>query len=289
VEAVMPTSLEWRMYYEQNACSLLDIPWHLGAELTHDDMTAIAQSLKEFQAGESSEGRHLYHQARRYAERTGDGEYMAAIRLFIAEEQRHARDLGRFLALNGISLVKTTFTDRVFRRLRHMVEDLELSIAVLVTAEIIAKVYYAALRDATRSLILRRLCDQIFSDEVRHVDFQVDQLRKLRSGRRRAGHVATMALQYFLYFGTVLVVWLFHRKALRRGGLSLLGWWISCWQEFRRAFQAGGEPDRALEPKGPAAAGFWYNRESFSADRSAELGHSPARTRRCCPRSSIRR
>jgi hypothetical protein len=250
----MPTSLEWRIYYEQNACSLLDIPWHLGPELTHDEMTAIAQSLKEFQAGESSEGRHLYHESQRYAERTGDEEYVAAVRLFIAEEQRHACDLGRFLALNGIPLVKTTFTDRVFRRLRHMARSLEISIAVLVTAEIIAKVYYAALREATQSVILRRLCDQILSDEVRHVEFQVDQLRKLRSGRRRPVRVATMTMQRFLYFGTVLVVWPFHYKALRRGGLSLGGWWISCWREFNRAFQAVAEPDRALQQTRPAAA-----------------------------------
>ncbi len=241
----MPTSLEWRMYYEHNARSLLDIPWHLGAELARDEMAAIARSLKEFQAGESSEGRHLYHESVRHAERTGDREYVHAIRLFIAEEQRHARDLGRFLAVNGIPLVKTTFTDRVFRRLRHLAGNLEVSIAVLVTAEIIAKVYYAALREATRSLILRRLCDQILSDEAQHVDFQVDQLRKLRSGRCRPGRATTMALQRFLYFGTVLVVWPFHHKALRRGGLSLGGWWTSCWREFNRAFRPGAGPNQA--------------------------------------------
>src|SRR5436190_14598606 len=116
----MPSSLEWRLYFEHNAGSLLDIPWQIGAELTLVEAAAIAQSLKEFQAGESSEGKHLFHYAQVYAQRTGDSEYIPAIRLFIAEEQRHARDLGRFLTLNGIPLVQTTFTDRVFRRLRHM-------------------------------------------------------------------------------------------------------------------------------------------------------------------------
>jgi len=232
----MPSSLEWRRYYEQNARSLFDIPWHLGAELSPDEITAVAQSLKEFQAGESSEGKHLFRSAQEYAARTGDLEYVAAIRLFIAEEQRHARDLGRFLTLNRIPLVRTTFADRVFRRLRTLISSLELSIAVLITAEIIAKVYYAVVREATRSAILRRLCDQILGDELRHVQFQAEQLEKLRTGRSRFGMAATMSAQRFLYVGTVLFVWLTHRPAIRAGGLSGAGWWTACWREFGEAF-----------------------------------------------------
>jgi hypothetical protein len=234
----MPSSLEWRLYYEENARSLLEIPWRLGPELTPDETATIAQSLKEFQAGESSEGKHLTRYAQEYAERTGDQDYVLTIRLFIAEEQRHARDLGRFLALNHISVVRTTFTDRVFRKLRHLVGGLEISIAVLITAEIIAKVYYACLVEATESAILRRLCDQILRDELRHVQFQAEQLAKLRVGRRWFGRAATMGLQRFLYLGTALVVWPFHRKAIGRGGLSFWGWWRSCWLEFSVAFAA---------------------------------------------------
>src|SRR5882672_11210484 len=99
----MASSLEWRLYYDENARSLLDIPWQLGPELTRDEVAAISQSLRKFQAGESSEGKHLIQYARDYAEHTGDQEYVLAIRLFIAEEQRHARDLGRFLTLNDIA------------------------------------------------------------------------------------------------------------------------------------------------------------------------------------------
>jgi len=242
----MPTSLEWRHWFEHNARTLLDIPWHLGAELTPDESAAIAQSLKEFQAGESSEGKHLFHYAKQYADRAGDEDYVSAVRLFILEEQRHARDLGRFLTINGIPLVRTTFADRVFRRLRHLAGGLEISIAVLITAEIIAKVYYAVLREATQSVILRQLCDQILSDELRHVEFQSDQLRKLRSTRGWIGRTATMGLQRFLYSGTVLVVWFFHRRAIRHGGMSFTGWWRSCWNEFKGAFDAEAVPAAKL-------------------------------------------
>src|SRR5688500_17864351 len=130
----MRSALEWRSYFEENAQSLLDIPWVNGPELTPLETATIAQSLKEFQAGENSEGKHLVRYAQEYAERTGDREYVLAVRLFIAEEQRHARDLARFLTLNEIPLVQITFTDRVFRKLRHLFGGLEISIAVLITA-----------------------------------------------------------------------------------------------------------------------------------------------------------
>lgn len=240
----MPTSEDWHRYYEANAQTLLSVPWDIGAELTADEKAAVARSLQEFQAGESSEGQHLYRYARAYAERTGDEAYMPAVRLFIAEEQRHARDLGRFLTLNGVPLVKTTFTDRVFCQLRHLMHGLEVSIAVLITAEIIAQVYYAVLREATQSVILRRLCDQILRDEVRHVQFQADQLRKLSAGRSWFGRTMTMALQRFLFLGTVMVVWLFHRRAIGRGGLGAMGWWRSCWRHFNEAFT--GQPPADL-------------------------------------------
>src|ERR1041384_6157916 len=56
-ELRMASSLEWRRYYEEDARRLLAIPWHVGPDLTPDEAADIAQSLKEFQAGESSEGK----------------------------------------------------------------------------------------------------------------------------------------------------------------------------------------------------------------------------------------
>ncbi|MEX0700974.1 MAG: ferritin-like domain-containing protein [Planctomycetales bacterium] len=239
----MPSSLEWRLHFEHNALTLLEIPWQFGEELTAAEKSAIGRSLAEFQAGESSEGKHLHRFAREYAERTGDHEYLVAIRVFIAEEQRHGRDLGRFLTLNGIPLVRTTFADRVFRKLRRFLGGLESSIAVLIVAEIIAKVYYAAIRDATESRVLRRLCEQILQDEEAHVRFQAEQLATLRRGRGRIAHVLTMAAQRFLFDGTVLVVWWAHRRAVRKGGLSFARWWRGCRREFVVAF-----PRRSARP-----------------------------------------
>lgn len=234
----MPSSREWREYFEHNAQSLLEIPWQQGAELTDEEREAIARSLREFQAGESSEGRHLMAYARRYAEQTGDHDYVPALRLFIGEEQRHSRDLARFLLANGIPLVPTTPTDTVFRWMRNLLGNLEVSIAVLITAELIARVYYAALRDATESVVLRRLCEQILRDELRHVQFQAEQLSRLQAGRLQLGLGLTSAAQRILMLGTILVVWPFHRRALKRGGMNFFSWWSRCWAVYQEAFAA---------------------------------------------------
>lgn len=234
----MADSAGWRRYFESNARALLDIPWTIGPDLTPDEVAAIASSVQEFQAGERSEGRHLYRAAQDYAQRTGDLEYVAAMRLFIAEEQRHARDLGRVMALNHIPVVDTTFADRVFRRLRVLVPTLEVSIAVLVTAEIIAKVYYARLRGATASRILRRLCDQILRDEQAHVDFQCGQLRRLRAGRGWLASALTSAAQRTLFAGTIVLVGWSHRRVIRRGGMAMGQWLRECWREYALAYAA---------------------------------------------------
>lgn len=178
------TTEQWRGYFLYNAAQLLDIPWHLGVAFTEGERHAIAASIQEFQLGESSEGKHLIRQAREYAQRSGDVAYPHALALFIAEEHRHARDLGRVLDLAGIPRAARSWPDTVFRWLRHRA-GLDLSITVLVTAEVIAKVYYDALRDATASPVLRRLCDQICADELAHVEFQTERLAILR--RRRWG------------------------------------------------------------------------------------------------------
>jgi hypothetical protein len=261
----MAESTEWRRFFERNARSLLAIPWHAGADLTAEEAALIASSLQEFQAGERSEGRHLYKFAQEYAARTGDHDYVAAIRLFIAEEQRHARDLGRFLTLNGIPVIATTFADRVFRGLRNFVPSLEISIAVLITAELIAKVYYAGLREATSSVVLRRLCDQILADEWAHVEFQSGQLRRLRASRGRLASWVTLAIQRALYAGTLLVVWRSHGPVMRGGGLTFGGYWSWSWREFRSAFSSG----QVLERDQPPAQGL---NGRLSAVLDLELG-----------------
>jgi hypothetical protein len=242
----------WREYFLTNANSLLSVPWHLGVDLTPEERDAIATSVQQFQLGESSEGRHLFHAARAYAARSGDAAYPHTLALFIAEEHRHARDLGRFLDLAGIGRASRAWPDSVFRWLRHRA-GLELSISVLVTAEIIAKVYYAALRDSTRSLVLRLLCDQICHDEVMHVFFQTERIAILRRTRGRLA-IALLSLAHrLLLFGTLLVVWHTHGRAMRAGGVTFRCFWRESWREMRDALARMNPRNYAFAPRAAAA------------------------------------
>ena len=206
----------------------------MGAGLTTSDRDKIADSVREFQLGESAEGRHFVRAAKEYAAQVGDREYIDAVRLLIGEEQRHARELARFLELAGIPLAEVTWADTAFRWLRKRA-GLEVCVSVLLTAEIIAKVYYAALDQATASPVLRRICEQILRDEVEHVRFQSERLALLRAARPRP-IVAMQHLAHRALFGMAcLIVWRKHAQVFRAGGYGFRRFWQSAWQEMRVA------------------------------------------------------
>lgn len=218
------SSLEWLAYFTHNSTALRPVPWHEGGDLTPAERAAVADSVATFQLGETGGGRRLMAAAARYAAGCGDEDYLAAVRLFIAEEQRHGRELGRWLDLAGISRIEKDWTNRVFRRLRQFA-GLELMISCLLAAEVLAKVYYAALRKATGSVVLRAICEQILKDEVAHIRFQSQRLAMLRRARPRALLSLTVAWQRVLFAATALVVWRTHRRALAAGGLRFRDFW----------------------------------------------------------------
>ncbi len=112
---------------------------------------------------------------------------------------------------------------------------LEVSVGVLITAEIIAKVYYAALGKSTRSPMLRRVCERILRDEEAHVRFQAERLAILRRDRPEIGMKLTRLLHRALFLGACLVVWRNHGKAIRCGVLGFRTYWRRCWEEFDAA------------------------------------------------------
>ncbi len=205
-----------------------------GPRLTEGEREAVIPSVQEFQLGENSEGKHLHRLAREYAERNDDEDYLRAAEYFIREEQRHARYLRDFLAAEGYGTVRKRWADTIFRRLRHLA-NLEVSIGVLLTAEILAKVYYAALKEATRSPMLGRICARILRDEDAHVRFQAERLAILRRARKPMAMGITNLLHRVLYVGACLVVWRNHSKAIRRGGMGFGVYWRRSWEEFRAA------------------------------------------------------
>ncbi len=239
-------SRAWLAYFEQRLLVPCRVPWERGARLTPAEREAIAESIATFQRGESSEGRGLYARAVRHATLYEDPDYVEAVALFIGEEQRHARDLGRYMGLAGIPRRGRAASDAVFRALRRRF-GLEGEIAVLLTAEMLAESYYAALRDATGCPVLRALCERILEDERAHVAFQAERLEILRRGRSRARNALALAAQRALYLGAALVVAVGHRAVLRRGGRRAARFARDAAEAWRRA---GLEAPSSLKPAG---------------------------------------
>ena len=231
------TSAQWHEHYLKNLSSRLDVPWDRGGEITASERRAIAKSLRAWQLGETSDGRHLLAAARRYAEQQDDPFFLEAVRLFIKEEQRHGAELGRFLDLAGIPRVVRDWGDSLFRAFRYAIPSMEIWVTVVIMVETLALIYYRAIRDATGSTVLRRICDQILRDEVHHVRFQYERLAILYRRRPPLLRKLTLRLQRVLFAGIVLAVWAGHRRALTAGGFDFGNYWRAAWMRMRFAWR----------------------------------------------------
>ena len=232
---MLPDLKNWHDYFVKNYLNTGDFAWHTGDRLTPEEKRCVEKSIATFQLGEYSEGRGLLKSAERFAQKCGDQYLVRITRLFIAEEQNHALLLMKFMDHHGLKTIKRNWTDAVFRRLRKNV-GFELSITVLITAEIIALVYYDALRGSTRSGLLRKICGKILDDETAHVKYESELLNSVRWAKPAVLRYAVKLLHRFLFVGTVAVVYLSHRKVLTRGGYDFARFAAACWLEFSACF-----------------------------------------------------
>jgi len=204
---------DWKQYFLQNQNHFAGVNFEEYDQLFEKEQSVISHSLQQFQKGESSEGKHLFAFAKQFP----DPEYLECIKLFIREEQRHASALGSFMNKYKISSIKSHWVDEVFRWLRKL-GGIHNTVRILLIAEVIAKVYYRALYNATGSALLKSICRQILSDEERHIQFQCDMLKIFHERQSFAGKFLSRNLQLVLMTGTTLVVWWYHKKVLKRGG-----------------------------------------------------------------------
>jgi hypothetical protein len=227
----------WCDYFRRQQQRLIDQPWEEPTRLSRGELALIARSLQEFQQGEGLEGGHFFRVVGDEARRTGDLDYAEAHRLFMAEEQRHARDLGAFLDREDIPrLPADTTRNRLFRFLGSR-GGFELTLAIIVNIEIIAQAYYAALRAATSSPLLRRLCTQILRDEAMHVRFQCERLAYRRRNRSYCWLLLTHIVDFLLFCGAWTVCLWGHLRVLKAGGFTPSVYWKKASQHRRRAAQ----------------------------------------------------
>jgi hypothetical protein len=233
----MKSSQEWVEYFQRNAENQRTINWKTGAGISAAELGSIAASLKAWQLGETSDGSHLMAAATNYASKVGDPDFVNAIRLFIFEEQRHGSNLGRFLDLAGVERTQSNWGDTLFRMIRYSIPSMEVWVTPVVMVETHAIIYFEALRRASRSTVLRQVCEQILADEVVHILFQCERLAILHKRRAAWLLMLTMVLHRIMFAGITLAVWAGHKKALRAGGFDFPRFWSGAWAKMRHAWR----------------------------------------------------
>lgn len=203
---------QWKDYFQLNSAHFSLINFDLLDELSAEEKDLIYTSIQQFQRGENSEGKNLYSFAKKFDQPF----YTECIKLFIKEEQTHARVLGEFMDKHQIPRIYGHWVDDVFRWLRKA-GGIGNSITVLVTAEIISKVYYKGLQKATGSQLLQSICSQILKDEDKHIEFQCDTMSQLYAAKTFVGKYFSRIKHFILMTGTIIIVWWYHKRVLKKG------------------------------------------------------------------------
>jgi len=177
----------------------------------------LARSLARFQIGEGGEGR-IANEIRRVQLGTIDDDYRDALRLFVREEGRHARILGRMVRGLGGELCRETWSERLFVRVRRLA-GVRLKLLVLLAAEVVGIGFYGSIAQALPEGPLRSALVQISGDEEDHLLFHIDFFRRSigRSQARRALFSAVWLSVASLACGLVV---LDHRRTLEVTGVG---------------------------------------------------------------------
>lgn len=161
---------------------VLDVPAALRAPLI--------DALRTFQAGETGEGR-IVRQAARVA--GSDVDFAATMRLYIAEEGRHARELGLLVRALGGTPVRTVPAAVAFRFARRLA-GFEAKMAVLTAAEIVGIVFYDLLAERVPCPELCAVVARISREERFHLAYQRDYFA--RFGWPRVTDAAVQAVTF---------------------------------------------------------------------------------------------
>jgi hypothetical protein len=210
-------STEWLNYYRQNSRNRTEPQWHLPCRLALSRQRALAHSLSHFQLGESGDGNFLLISAAR--EVPHDAAYHEALKLFIAEEQEHARLLGHLVHRFGGQKIRRHWTHSLFRFVRRAL-GLNFELQVLVIAELVGTAYYRLLRARSPDPVLQQVCDQILRDETGHISFHADWLGTSQLCFLPLERQPWRARFQILFALAARIAWFDHRDCLRSIGVN---------------------------------------------------------------------
>jgi len=206
--------LAWRRHFEERRLRPAPDLAHVADELPVPWRAPLAASLAVFQLGESRGGR-LSQQIDGVHWRSIDDDYRAAVKLFVAEEQRHGDLLAGCVTGLGGELLEHSWTETLFLGLRRLV-GVRFKLVVLLAAEVIGLAYYRTLLSRLPRGSLARTLEMICADEDFHLAFHADFFRAQLGPRAR---VATAAGWAALAGAAGAAVALDHRRALAALGI----------------------------------------------------------------------
>lgn len=220
----------WENYFHHNTTNYPELSKD---QLKPKEKKQVAASVAIFQKGERSEAKRLFAKLEHYASTSGNWDYFFAMKAFIREENRHASDLAVWMEHHHIPLLgeKKHWQDELFRWLRNLA-GVELSISILLTAEIIATAYYRALEGATSSVYLKTVCEKILQDEDEHLYFQSFGLSLFYAKRGNILNqwIHLMRLGAVAIAGTI--IYLSHYRVFHAGNMSFLNYVLRLKKSF---------------------------------------------------------
>jgi hypothetical protein len=226
----------WKNHFQHNLTKQR-IDWQLKPNITKEEKEKILYSLKAWQLGETSDGKHLMAAVNKYAAHIHDAEYPEAVQLFIKEEQKHGGNLGRYIDLIGEQRAKKDWGDTLFRKIRYFNTSMELWTITVIIVESAAQVFYKALQDATSCALLKSICNDILIDEAHHIKFQNERLYIIFQQKSIYVKAVSMLFYAALFYLTIHAIWLGHRKALKAGGVSHSEFMKQMFYKFFRSMQ----------------------------------------------------
>lgn len=212
-------TFDWIKYFEYNNAHLLKLDFTNNTELSEEEKILITPSIKAFQIGEGSEGKHLSKVVKKFALKNNYEDYIEIMKWFILEENRHSQTLKKYMEIYDITPVSKLWIDNIFRLLRKLI-GLECEVIILVTAEMIALSYYTALSNATNSELLKTICKQMLNDELKHVVLQSNTLHRISKNRNKVTNGIVRNIRKIVMKMTVFVVWHKYKKIFINGKYS---------------------------------------------------------------------
>jgi hypothetical protein len=239
----------WRSYFESNRHRPDALVPDILAGVPASLRTELVRSLRIFQAGETGEGRIVAEAARQPGSRH-DADFVEALRLYVAEEGRHARELGLLVRALGGEPSHTHPSAERFRTVRRLI-GFRTKMMVLAGAEVVGGMFYDLVARRAGCTALSRVLGVIVHEERAHLVFQRDYFEAIAPGpATRAAYHAALRSVVMLELGYFAVE---HRPLLRALDTSPRDLMRTCndllaWLDGARVEDFAKAPRRSLRP-----------------------------------------